>query len=197
MFRLDKILEHWTTIYKPMQHNPSATAKPEEKAFFLIDRFDLENEWTRVFNVLKKPCLCYSTTIDAELTKDNQKAVVYNYGFYLLAKQRVSNNYMQDDEGAAETKYDLNGMVLDLMAWLFAVRSIATGKTPPSAIPGISVKDILLDPEMKNGLRGLQLERMSWWSAPRLKNGWWVLGVELDGIDPRPLCINQEDYISE
>ena len=40
-------------------------------------------------------------------------------------------------------------------------------------------------------------EQTAWWSAPRFKNGWWIIGVEIEGIDPRKLCVNPEKYISE
>lgn len=183
MFRFDEVMERWATLYKPMQHNPSAQAAPEEKAFFLIDRFSLENEWTRVFNLLRKPCVCYATNVDAKVGKD-PKTYVQHYGFYLMAKQPESANYLTDDRGAAETKVDLQEMVLDLLAWLSAEKAKAEA-------------DTTLSKDERNGWKGLQLDEMAWWSTPRQKNGWWVLGVELDGIQPRPTCVNPELYFDD
>jgi hypothetical protein len=106
MFRLDNLLERWTEIYAPMQHNPSATAKPEEKAFFLIDRWADQNEFQRTFNLLHKPSLCYCTTIEAQLAQNNPKQVMYQYNWYLACKQRSTGNPLADDEGAALAKLD-------------------------------------------------------------------------------------------
>ena len=183
MFRLDEVLERWATIYKPMQHNPSAAAKVEDKAFFLTDRLADENEFTRNFAKLKKPCVLYCSTIDAQLSKDNHKAVSYQYNFYLLAKQQGAN-YAQDDQGAANVKVDLNEMMLDLLAWLFEERAKAES-------------DLTLSKDERNGWKGLRLEQTAWWSAPRFKNGWWIIGVEIEGIDPRKLCVNPEKYIDD
>ena len=196
MFRLDNILEAWACIYKPMSHDSSTSAKQEDKAFFRVDRFELENEFARSFNLLKKPCLCYTTSIDAQLAKNNPKAVDYTYGFYLCTKQRSSANYMTDDEGAALAKVDLNDMVIDLLAFLFTIRDTAGGKTVPADMPDC-IKNIVaeLSAEDRNGLRGLRLDDAAWWSTPRYKNGWWIMGVELSGIDPRRLCVVPERYV--
>jgi hypothetical protein len=195
MFRLDNILEQWATIYKPMSHDPSASAKPEDRAFFRIDRWELENEFSRTFNLRQKPCLCYTTTVDAQLAKNAPKAVDYAYGFYLCAKQRATANYMADDEGAALAKVDLNDMVIDLLAFLFTVRDGAGSKTLPKDAPEC-IKAIIgnLTDEDRSGLRGLRLEETAWWTTPRYKNGWWIMGVELSGLDPRRLCVVPERY---
>ena len=141
MFRLDNLLERWTEIYAPMQHNPSATAKPEEKAFFLIDRWADQNEFQRTFNLLHKPSLCYCTTIEAQLAQNNPKQVMYQYNWYLACKQRSTGNPLADDEGAALAKFDLNDMMLDLLAFLFTMRGYVRGRTLPKDCPD-AVRDI-------------------------------------------------------
>ena len=182
MFRLDEVLEHWATIYEPMQHDPGASARTEDKAFFLTDRLTDENEFTRNFAKLKKPCVMYCTNIDVQPVKDNPKAVSRAYGFYLMAKQR-SINYAQDEKEAANVKVDLDEMALDLRAWLFEQQTKAE-------------QDLTMPKDERNGWRGLQVKQMAWWSAPRFKNGWWVLGVELEGIEPAPMCVNPAKYVN-
>lgn len=196
MFRLDNILERWTEIYAPMRHNPSAKAKPEEKAFFLIDRWADQNEFQRTFNLLQKPSLIYCTTIEAQLADNKPKQVEYQYNWYLACKQRTSANPITDDDGARQAKLDLNDMMIDLLAYLFTLADFASGRKPPKDTPQ-SVLDITaaLTAEDIQGLRGLRLEKTSWWSAPVYKNGWWLMGVELEGLDPRQLCIVPTRYI--
>lgn len=195
MFRLDLLLEQWAELYTSISHNPATGAKPEQRGFFRIDRFELENEFTRTFNVRQKPCLLYTTTIEAQLSKNNPKAVDYQYGFYLCKRQRQTPNFATDDEGAALAKEDLNDMVIDLLAFLFTVKAGAEQRTLPGDTPQC-IRDAVasLSKEDKEGLKGLHLEETAWWSAPRYKNGWWVMGVELSGIDPRRLCVVPSKY---
>lgn len=198
MFRLDLLLEQWTQIYEPMRHNPRRSAKPEEKAFFTIDRFDLQNEWQRTFNSLKKPALLYCDTIDAQLAKNNPKAVEYQHGMYLVCKQRSSRNYETDEEGARCAKLDLNDMCLDMLAFLFLLSDFANGRPLPKDTPQ-AIKTIAdsLTAEDRLGIRGLRLGETQWWSAPRYKNGWWVLGIEMFGMDSRLLCVTPERYVKD
>lgn len=196
MFRLDNLLERWTTIYDPMQHNPSATAKPEEKAFFRIDRMELENGFTRVFNLLKKPCICACVNFDARLNEKRPRLAVYHHQLYLCQKQPTGPNQMQDDLGAADTKCDLNEMVLDLLAFLFALQDLLGGKSAPKDFPPSALSLYhQLDEETRLGIRGLQMNDTEWWSTPRYKNGWWIIGVELYGLDTTQLCVKPSRYI--
>lgn len=196
MFRLDLILEKWTQIYEPMQHNPSASAKPSEKAYFAIDRFDLQNEWQRAFNMLTKPALLYVTTVEAQLAKDKPRFVVYERNLYLACKQRTSRSPQTDEEGKHLAKIDLDDMCLDLLAYLFLLQDYANGRQLPKDTPQ-SLRDIVsaLTQDELQGLKGLRLDDTQWWSAPEYKNGWWVLGVELESLEPRRLCVLPERYI--
>lgn len=198
MFRLDLLLEKWTEIYKPTHHNPLATAKPEEKAYFTIDRFDLQNEWQRTFNVLTKPGLLYCTTIEAQLAKDKPRYVVYERNFYLVMKQRPSRSPQTDEEGKHQAKIGLDEMCLDLLAYLFLLQDVANGRLLPKDTPQ-ALRDIVaaLTPDDVQGLKGLRLDDTQWWSAPEYKNGWWVLGVELESLEPRRLCVLPERYIQD
>jgi hypothetical protein len=75
------------------------------------------------------------------------------------------------------------------------VRDGAGSKTLPKDAPEC-IKAIIdgLTDEDRSGLRGLRLEETAWWTTPRYKNGWWIMGVELSGLDPRRLCVVPERY---
>ena len=197
MFRLDNILEQWAVIYEPTSHDPSASAKTPDKAFFRIDRFELQNEFARTFNLLKHPCVLYCTNVEAALAKNKPRAVDRAYNMYVCVKQRASANFETDDEGAALAKIDLDDMVLDMLAFLFALTDIVGGRTVAKDMPqGVFDIAAAMTDEEREGLRGLRLDDTEWWSAPRYKNGWWVMGVEMSGIDPRRLCVVPERYRS-
>ena len=196
MFRLDNVLERWAQIYEPMQHDPSAAAKPEDKAFFRIDRMELENAFTRTFSLLRKPCLCACVNFDAQLDEKRPRLALYHWQLYVCAKQGGGPNYMTDDEGAADTKCDINDMVLDLLGFLFAIQDAIDGiafkrDTPQSVI---DLFNSLTDEE-RSGLKGLKMDATEWWSVPRYKNGWWLMGIELYGLSSTQLCIRSSRYI--
>lgn len=197
MFRLDDILEKWAVIYEPMQHNPSLAAKPEDLAFFRIDRLELENAFTRTFNLLKKPCLCQAVNFDSQLDEKRPRLALNHYQLYLCQKQYGGPNYMQEEKAAADTKCDINEMVLDLIGFLFDMQDAIGGKSFPDNTPQ-SVRDLFaqLTPEERAGIRGLQMNQTEWWSVPRFKNGWWIMGVELWGLNSTPTCIRPNRYIN-
>ena len=196
MFRLDNILEKWATIYAPMRHNPGAKTAPEDKSFFRIDRLELENEFTRTFTYLKRPCLCYCVNFDSQLDERKPRFALHHDQLYICAKQQGGPNYAADDRGAAETKYDLGQMTEDLIAFLFEMQDACSGKSFREDVPQ-EVRDIFnrLSEEDRQGIRGLRLEETQWWSTPRYKNGWWIMGIELTGLSPRHLCIVPSRYI--
>jgi hypothetical protein len=121
---------------------------------------------------------------------------MYQYNWYLACKQRSTGNPLADDEGAALAKLDLNDMMLDLLAFLFTLKGYVRGRILPKDCPD-AVRDIAtaLTAEDLQGIDGLRLDETQWWSAPVYKNGWWLLGVELEGLDPRQLCIVPTRYI--
>lgn len=196
MFKLDDVLERWAIIYEPMQHNPSLAAKPEDLAFFRIDRLELENAFTRTFNLLKKPCLCQAINFDSQLDEKRPRLALYHHQLYFCQKQYGGPNYMQEEKAAADTKYDINEMVLDLIGFLFALQDAAEGKSFPKDTPQ-SVRDLFtnLSDEERRGIKGLQMNQTEWWSVPRFKNGWWIMGVELWSLDTTQLCIRPTRYI--
>lgn len=191
MFQLDQVLEYWATIYKPIAHDPAAKSK--DKRFFRIQEIDLQSEWSRNMNTIDKPCLLFRNAVEAEIDKQNPKRINYFWGVYLAIKQKGVPNNAVDELGAADCKRRLNEMTIDLLAWLFDLQTKANGGVRNVSNPFFS----LSDRETREGLRGLRLEQTSWWSTPVHLAGWWLMGIELHGLDPRLLCVNQEKYISE
>ena len=188
MFELDQILEYWATIYRHIAHNPAAKSK--DKRFFRIQEIDLKSEWSRNMNTIDKPCLLYRMQTEGEVDKNNPKRINYFWGFYLAVKQKGTPNNVTDELGAADCKRQLNEMTIDLLAWLFDLQMKAANGRTDIANDFFS----LSDRHTREALRGLRLEQTSWWSTPVHLAGWWLMGVELHGIDPRQLCVNTEKY---
>lgn len=198
MFRLDNILEQWAAVYKPLSHPLSADTKPQDKAFFRIDTLDIESEWSRNQNLMRHPCMLYCANVDAELDRQNPRHISRVYRMYLTVPQLSVNNAANDLD-AADCRYLLDDMAIDLLAFLFDLQSACNGKSwrrdTPAALRAIG--DGLI-PEEREYVRGLRLEETAWFTAHgRTYSRWWFLGIEMEGLDPRRLCILPAKYNEE
>ena len=186
MFRLDNLLEHWATIYKPLSHDPSANADSKRKTFYRIDRLGSDNTFSRNFNTAPSPCMAFPTAIDAKMG-NNAKQIVYHHGFYFMVKQSSAItgklNHSADLD-AADCKAELNDLAQDLLAWLYDLRKKATD---PATLKNFTQEERI-------AIQGLDLENAEWWTVPEQYNGWWVLGIEFDRTESRILCIKPEQY---
>lgn len=195
MFRLDNILERWAELYTPLSH---ITKKP---TFFRISMIDADSYFVRNYNKMSGACMAYATHIDAELAKQNPKAITYRHVIYFLVKQpagTLSKTSITDEEGATEARFKTDDMVQDLLAVLWVMKSAAGGKSLPSPGGGPDVmkfiSDTVADAQYADGLRGLQLDGAHWGTLPMMFNGWQVCGLTIEQVTPRMLCINAEKY---
>lgn len=188
MFQLDQVLEYWATKYKPISHDPAAKSK--DKGFFRIQELDLQSEWSRNMNTIDKPCLLFRMAEDGSVNSDNINRLDRFWGMYLAVKQKGAPNNVVDELGAADCKRDLMKMTAALIAWLARLQTWANNGRTDVSNPFFSLKDR----ETREGLRGLRINKTAFWTTPVHLNGWWLMGIEFYGIDPRPLCVNDQDY---
>lgn len=206
MFRLDNLLEQWAQLYTPLSHNPAADAPAQERSFFRISMINGNSYFVRNFQTVHSPSCAYATHIDAELAAQNPRAVSYRHVIYLMQRQApgdLSRNLVTDDLAATEARFDLDDMVQDLLAYLFALKSVAAGKTPATdaaaliaaIVPGGSPQG--LDAATREGLRGLNLDGAHWGTLPLATgelNGWQICGLTIEQLQPRQLCIVPSRY---
>lgn len=203
MYQLDNILEQWAAAYRPLSHPLSLAAKPKDKRFFRIDGLEFESEWHRNQNLITTSpdpryhpaCMLWITAIDAAADNRNPDLTVYQHRGYLAVRQQSLNNAANDTE-ADDCRRQLNEMVIALRAFLRTMRDAASGKSFKPTTPE-SVRQIFyaLPDDERKLLRTLRLENFEFWSTPRTLQGWWLLGIEFDSLDPNQICINPEDYL--
>lgn len=184
-FRFDKILEDWASIYKPIGHDKQKGSK--NKRFFRIKTISTDNEFMRNANSVGTPCMLFSVLIDAE-TDGKDKAVNYRYMIYFASKsisRTLAKNAKQDDDLGYDQQLAMDSMVQDLLAYLHVIRQ--TGVCPITNVP--------FDNVTVQGLKGLMLDRADWASAPVKFNEWHIMGLAIQGISPRLLCVNKEQYL--
>lgn len=214
MFRLDNLLERWAELYRPLSHNGQSSMINGQssmvngrKSFFRIGMIDAQSYFMRNFSSMGGACMAYATHVDAEINKQNTKALSYRHVIYFLIKQpagTLATNQVTDEIGPTEARFQTDDMVQDLLAVLFTMKSVANGKSLPSSAFESSgseisafITDTASDPAYREGLRGLQLEEAHWGTLPPVLNGWQICGLTIEQIVPRLLCVNQERYVKE
>ncbi len=211
MFRLDNILERWAELYTPLSHKMASgasgangtSASSIKNTFFRISLIDGNSPFIRNFASQPSPCMAYATHVDAEISKQTIKSIIYHHAIYFLAKQQNADGKtdVTDDNAATEARFLTDIMVQDLLAFLFALKAIANGKTISDEIADSLPDDFLAfmqttaaDPQYREGLRGLQLEDAHWGTLPTYLNGWQICGLTIDQVTPRHICLNSARY---
>lgn len=209
MFRLDNILERWAELYAPLSHNSVSSGSPAgaRKSFFRIGMIDANSYFVRNFNTLGDACMAYATHVDAEMNGQNPKIISYRHVIYFLVKQpagTLSKTQITDELGATEARFLTDGMVQDLLAVLYTMKGCANGKSLHSSVVSGFPADVVqfieqtaLDPDYREGLRGLHLDEAHWGTLPAMFNGWQICGLTIEQTVPRLLCVNPERYIQD
>ena len=181
--KLSNILELWAMLYTPISHNPEKGSK--DKAFYKIRTINDNSEFVRNQNTAKSPCMAYSVLIDAQASAN--KSVNYAHAIYFLAKSKATSlakSARQDDEMGENIQQELDEYAQDLLAYLGELKR--TGRCP------ISGRTFTAS-EM-SALRGINLDKVEWASIPVKYAEWHILGIQLEQISPRTVCINKEKY---
>jgi len=205
MFRLDNILERWAELYEPLKHNsPEPKGKGLRKSFLRIGMIDADSYFVRNFNQMHTACCAYVTHVDAEVNKQNIKQVSYRHIIYMMQKQpagTLAKTQITDEEGATEARFTTDDMMQDLIAVLTTLKSMVGGKSLSaemvSELPADMLqflRDIVADPDYRDGLRGLHIDEAHWGTLPVHLNGWQICGLTIEQTTSRRLCINSSRY---
>lgn len=191
MFRLDKILEQWATIYKPLTHDPSAKSK--HRTFFRISMIDAQSYFVRNFNTQPSPAMAYATHVDAEMEK-NPKFITYRHVIYFLVKQvnDPQKNTVTDELAATEARYDTDDMVQDLLVFLSKMQTAANNGKNTLDFAGHTFP---ITSDERQGWRGFKFEEAHWGTLPMMFNGWQICGLTIEQLAPRLICITDTKYI--
>ena len=191
MFRLDNILEKWAQAYRPLSHDRAAKSK--HRTFFRISMIDGQSYFVRNYNTQPSPCMAYATHVDAEIDK-RETITNYNHVVYFLVKQENSpgRNDVTDELAAAEARYRTDDMVQDLLAFLSALSTAANSGKTELEVGSITFH---ITDDIRQGLRGLQLDKSHWGTLPTHFNGWQICGLTISQLVPRLKCVTTQKYI--
>lgn|GEM_PF-2624964 len=212
MYRLDNLLEQWAMAYKPLSHKPKKEDK--HKAFYRISMIDGNSEFIRNANSCASPAMSYIAHIDAKVADQNMSIINYSHIIFIMVKQanaELAKNLATDEDRAAEARFEADGIVQDLLAYLSVFKAIASGKslsqemqqvmtavseTPDAPEAGWTIQDgrITMTKEMREAMRGLQLEQANWNTLPTKLNGWQVCGLTIEQVQPRRMCVVPSQY---
>lgn len=179
---LSTILENWASIYTPIAHDQSAGSK--HKAFYRVRTINDQSEFMRNQHTASTPCMAYSVLVDAEA--DGSSTVNYAHTIYFLsrANSSLSTTGKQSEMATEDAQVAMDGYAQDLLAYLQKLRH--TGICP--------VTGARYDAPTVAALRGLDLDKAQWASSPAKYGEWHILGLQIEQVTPRLLCVNMDKY---
>ena len=180
---LSEILEKWAELYIHLSHDPKKGSK--DKAYCEVTTINDQSYFMRNNNSIKSPCMAYSILIDAEGTSSSSVSYLHNIYFMSKAKMvSLAKNAKQDDELGATQQMLMDEMVQDLLTYLFELKR--TGKCP--------ITGRTFDQPTLFAIKGLDLVKAHWASIPIKYGEWHILGLSIEQLVPRSLCIIPEKY---
>jgi hypothetical protein len=173
--RIDNLIEHWATIYKPIQHDPRKGAKA--RRFFRFNSLPESQDIGTKFNTAKTPLCGIVTQFDGV---SRGKLLELTVVVYVFTKQLAPVSSTSDNEiSAADAKIYGAEIINDLWVWL----------REQKRTHGTNPKDELY------WLAGMDLDNIEICSEDRHYNGWWPTFICLKCQVPRQTCSEATKYL--
>lgn len=110
MERFSKVVEHWATIYKPMQHTPEKTGR--NRRFFLFDSIVSIPQFMSKIEVTKSPCVGFEFHREGNISGGKAMPV---YTIYFLVNAGTMN--ITDKEAADDAVAEAERHMMKFLAW--------------------------------------------------------------------------------
>lgn len=166
-FRFENFVEHWCSIYKPLQHVPGERSK--NKRFFLTDTTYLGmSDFMNSINARTSSCVVMESSVEGTVKGgiDTQQHTIY---FFAKAKST------QDGFDAREAMLEAKGYMTEFLAYLRAKQR--------EGMP--ELQRINLD------------ERNGYMSIGPLLNNWYGVYLTIEDVRQVKICVDKDNYINE
>lgn len=171
MFRFDKFVEHWASIYKPMLHEKGRYSR--NRRFYLTDTYmGLVDFMTNIRPDLS-PCVVMESAQEGTMT---DRFDYPRYSIYFMVRAED----MSDGESAMEAKTEGKIHMRKFMNYLRAKQEEDNRR------------------KLKTGIAGIKIEQfMNYETVGPFYDGWYGIQITLENLEACSSCVLQEDYIED
>ncbi len=166
-FRFEDFVEHWCTIYQPLQHVPGERSK--NKRFFLTDTTYLGmSDFMANIGSRTSSCVVMESSVEGTVKGglDIQQHTIY---FFAKAKST------QDGSDAREAMLEAKGYMTEFLAYLRQKQREGMEE----------LQRINLD------------ERNAYQAIGPLYNNWYGIYITLEDVRQIAICVDKDKYINE
>lgn len=187
MFRLDNTLERWATAYKAIAHDPAANSK--HRTFFRMSSVDDNSFFARNYATQPSPSMGYVTHVDGEMDRTMKSASYRHVIFFFIKSDQ--KNLDPVEMKATDARYYGDELVQAVLAFLDRMQSAANNGKQEVKVRNTT---FYITADERQGWRGLQLDSANWATIPSKYDGWQIMGLAINQMVPRQLCIIDENY---
>lgn len=163
-FRFENFVEHWCSIYKPLQHVPGERSK--NKRFFLTDTTYLGmSDFMANIGNRASSCVVMESSVEGTVKGGLD---MQNHTIYFFSRAKNS----QDGVDAREAMLEAKALMKEFLSYMRQKQHSGMEE----------LQNFDLD------------SRNSYQSVGPLYNGWYGVYITLEDVRQTSLCVNQDDY---
>ena len=171
MYRFDKFVEHWASIYRPMLHTPERYGK--NKRFFLTDTYMGMVDFMTQIRPGQSPCVVMESGQEGTMT---DRFDYPRYSLYFM----VRAGDMSDGAAAMEAKMEAKRHMQKFITYLRHKKEQA---------------EML---RRKTGLENIKIEQyLDYQTVGPMYDGWFGVLISLENLEAYSTCVVSDDYVEE
>lgn len=171
MFRFDKFVEHWASIYKPMLHEKGRYGR--NKRFFLTNTYMGMVDFMTNIRPDQSPCVVMESGQEGTMTEGKDYP---RYSLYFMVRAEEMSEGSSTMEASMEAKMHMQKFIVYLR----------------------NKKEYNEMHRIKSGLDHIKIEQyMDYQTVGPMYDGWYGVLITLENLEAFSTCIIQDDYIED
>lgn len=171
MFRFDRFVEHWASIYKPMLHTPDRYGR--NKRFFLTDTYMGMVDFMTQIRPDQSPCVVMESSQEGTMT---DRFDYPRYSLYFMVRAED----MSDGSAAMDAKIEAKQHMQKFLIYLRRKKEEAEMN------------------RRKSGLENIKIEQyLDYQTVGPMYDGWFGVLISLENLEAYSACVVADDYMEE
>lgn len=171
MYRFDKFVEHWASLYKPMLHEKGRHGR--NKRFFLTDTYMGMVDFMTQIRPDRSPCVIMESGQEGTMT---DRFDYPRYTLYFMVRAQD----MSDGTSAMDAKIEAKQHMQKFLIYLRRKKE----------------EDELH--RRKSGLENIKIEQyLDYQTVGPMYDGWFGVLISLENLEAYSTCIVADDYIED